>query len=130
MSDFSSSIPAGSEMAQLNWQLAPIKISSSVESATHAGSAQDPQIEASKMTAEGRKLLAGCQEFEGMLLTKWWEGMDKTFGDPTDSEDDAGGDTMRELGIQSAANGIASEGGMGLSALMYKQLAPALPHKS
>ncbi|MGH9453722.1 MAG: hypothetical protein ACRD2O_07095 [Terriglobia bacterium] len=129
MNDSLSSISAGGEMADLNWQSAPAKISPNLESTTHAGLAPDAQIEASKMTPAGRKLLAGCQEFEGMLLTKWWEGMDKTFGDPTDSEDDAGGDTMRELGIQSAANGIASEGGMGLSALMYKQLAPALPRK-
>ena len=36
---------------------------------------------------------------------------------------------QRQLGIQSAANAIASEGGMGLTTVMYKQLAPALGHR-
>jgi hypothetical protein len=129
MSDSLSSVSAGATLAQFSAQSS---LAQSVENSLagpKAQKTQDDPIEASKGTPEGRKLLAGCQEFEGMLLTKWWEGMDKTFGDPVDSDQDPGGDTMRELGIQSAANAIAGEGGMGLSALMYKQLAPALGNK-
>ncbi|GEM_PF-5406261 len=129
MSDSLFSVTAGGAMAEFNSQSSLANMNKNHQIPAKAGQGPYEQLEASKLTPEGRKLLAGCQEFEGMLLTKWWEGMDKTFGDPTESEDDAGGDTMRQLGIQSAANAIASEGGMGLSALMYKQLAPALGHK-
>lgn len=60
-----------------------------------------------------------------MMLAKLWEGMDKTFGvDPSAEDDDPGADTMRSLGIQSTSMALATQGGIGLAQIMFKQLDP------
>ncbi|MGH9350778.1 MAG: hypothetical protein ACRD2G_01225, partial [Terriglobia bacterium] len=46
----------------------------------------------------------------------------------SDTGSDPGAATMQGLGIQSAAMGLASAGGLGIARMIYQELAPRLAH--
>lgn len=95
-----------------------------VTNALFSGAARPSAVvEGKSLNPAEQKLLHSCQEFESMMLAKLWEGMDKTFGgDPAQEDDDPGADTMRSLGIQSTSMALATQGGIGLAQVMFKQL--------
>lgn len=107
---------------------APQVDSTLVTSALFSGVAQSSTaIDGKSLTTAEQKLLHSCQEFESMMLAKLWEGMDKTFGDDPSAEDkDPGADTIRSLGIQTTSMALATQGGIGLAQIMFKQLDPII----
>lgn len=95
-------------------------------SSTLPGNTTDAQTSPqTASTPQARKLLSECREFEGILIANLWSEMEKGLGlsDPTT---DPGAETMQGFGIQAAAMGIASVGGLGIARMMYHVLAPSL----
>ncbi|MGH9377673.1 MAG: hypothetical protein ACRD1I_02625 [Terriglobia bacterium] len=76
---------------------------------------------------QARKLYKECQQFEGILISNLWGEMEQGVG-MSDTGDDPGAATMQGLGIQSAAMGLASTGGLGIARMIYQELAPKLSH--
>lgn len=70
------------------------------------------------------KLKKSAQEFEAILLANWLENMTKSFVGSTDSQD-AAHDTVSSLGTQAIASALAARGGIGIAAMMLRQLQPA-----
>jgi len=79
------------------------------------------------------KLKSYANKFEAILIGKWLEEAEGSFakmpGDDDDT-DDPGHDQFRSLGLQFMAEGIASSGGLGISAMILKDLQKhhAKPH--
>ena len=85
------------------------------------------QIPATKPEApEHRKLRKAAQDFEGILLSAWWQQMQKSFLGPSDAEREAGADTLSSLAIQSMSSALAHQGGLGLAQMLVRQLEPSL----
>jgi Rod binding domain-containing protein len=76
---------------------------------------------------EAHKLRKSTQEFEAMLVSSWWQEMQASFRDP-DEEQEAGSDTLQQIGFQSMATAMAASGGIGLARMVFHHLAPALDH--
>jgi Rod binding domain-containing protein len=76
---------------------------------------------------EVHKLRKSTQEFEAMLVSSWWQEMQNSFRDP-DEEQEAGSDTLQQIGFQSMATAMAASGGIGLARMVFHCLAPALEH--
>lgn len=72
------------------------------------------------------KFHKAATEFEGILInTLWSEFQNDPMADEDDS--DAGGDTMRGMGLQAMSMAMATSGGLGLASMIEKQLEPATP---
>lgn len=71
------------------------------------------------------KFHKAATEFEGILINTLWSEFQN---DPMADEDnsDAGGDTMRGMGLQAMSMAMANSGGLGLASMIEKQLSPAL----
>ena len=66
-----------------------------------------------------------AREFESMLLSNWLQQAETSIADvPGDDEDEDAGarDQMMSLGVQSLANGISANGGIGIAAMIIKAL--------
>lgn len=74
-----------------------------------------------------RKLFSECKQFESILISNLWSDMEQGVG-IADNAADPGAATMQGLGIQSAAMGLASAGGLGIARMIYQELAPRLLH--
>ena len=86
---------------------------------------RDPQ--GLENSPQARKLRDATQEFEGFLVSSWWQNMEKSLGESEDSGS-PGFDTMKGLAIQTMTKGLAASGGLGIARMMFHQLAPALGH--
>ena len=78
------------------------------------------------MGSNERKLRRAAAEFEGMLLSKWWSAM-RDSGLGGIDETDPGHDTLDQLGMQSLSSAVASAGGIGIGALLVRDLLGKLP---
>jgi len=79
------------------------------------------------------KLKSYAHKFEAILIGKWLEEAESSFAKlPGDDEDadDPGHDQFRSLGLQFMAEGISAAGGLGISAMILKDLQKhqAKPH--
>lgn len=76
--------------------------------------------------AQQAKFHKAATEFEGILINTLWSEFQN---DPLAEEDDsdAGGDTMRGMGLQAMSMAMANSGGLGLATMIEKQLDPATP---
>lgn len=83
------------------------------------------QAPAPDSTPQTRKLYKECQQFESILISSLWNEMEQGVG-IADNGNDPGAGTMQGLGIQSAALGLASTGGLGIARMIYQRLAPRL----
>lgn len=83
----------------------------------------NPTIQKPANSRQEAKLMKECQQFEGILIAKLWNEMEKgtSLGDPGK---DPGAGTMQGFGIQAAAMGIAGTGGLGIARMLYQELAP------
>jgi Rod binding domain-containing protein len=91
--------------------------------AVHSPARQVPEPDSTPQT---RKLYKECQQFEGLLIANLWSEMSE--GDSMTGLDSEPGDaTMQGLGIQSAANSIAMDGGMGIARMLYDAVVQRLP---
>jgi len=74
-----------------------------------------------EMSINERKLRRAATEFEAMLLSKWWSAMRESgLGGSDDS--DPGHDTLDQLGMQALSSAVAGAGGIGLGAIMVRDL--------
>jgi Rod binding domain-containing protein len=83
------------------------------------------QVAPPNSTPQTRKLYKECQQFEGVLIANLWDEMDQGVS-MTDFGSDPGASTMEGLGIESAANSVATSGGLGIARILYDSLAPRL----
>jgi Rod binding domain-containing protein len=78
-------------------------------------------------TPAAHKLLKSAQEFEAMLISSLWQEMEDGLKDFSGGELDSGSDTLQKMGISTVAQAMASSGkGIGIAAMIYRSLAPAL----
>lgn len=84
-----------------------------------------PPVPPPESTPQTRKLYKECQQFEGVLIANLWSEMDEGVS-MTDFGSDPGAATMQGLGIESAANSVATAGGVGIARILYDALAPRL----
>ena len=82
-------------------------------------------IEPPNSSPQSRKLMKECRQFEGILIANLWKEMQKGMN-IEDTGNDPGSGTMLGFGIQAAAMGIASAGGLGIARMLYHELAPRL----
>jgi len=71
-----------------------------------------------------RKLRKATEEFESILMTSWWEQMEKTFGGTEGHE--PGHDAIQDMGLRAMTTAMAQAGGFGIARMLYHQLAPEL----
>lgn len=83
------------------------------------------EAEPEKDSPGARKLRKSTQDFEAMLVSSWWQEMQNSFRDPN-TDQEAGFDTLEQLGFQSMATALAASGGIGLARMVFHKLAPAL----
>jgi Rod binding domain-containing protein len=89
---------------------------------------EHPNTYSASPNPEKLKLQRATEEFEAILLSSWWEQMQKSFPAASESEQEPGFDTLRELSYRALAVALASRGGIGVASLMLRQLEPALPN--
>ena len=94
-------------------------------------SATLPPVEATAKTAAAdeagtrasSQLKKSAQEFESILLESWLEKMNQSFVGTSASQDPAH-DTVSSLGTQAIASALAARGGIGIAAMLLRQLQP------
>jgi len=70
------------------------------------------------------KLEKSAEEFEAILLQSWLDKMNQSFVGAGESQD-AAHDTVSSLGTQAIASALAARGGIGIAAMLLRQLQPA-----
>lgn len=63
----------------------------------------------------------GAKDFEAMLLTTWLQQAEQSYGTvpgAEDDQDDATHDQMMSLGVQSLAQAMVSDGGIGIAKMI------------
>jgi hypothetical protein len=68
------------------------------------------------------KVMKAAQDFEGVLLESLLEPLEKTFSTLPGKDDLSGADNYHYLGTQALASALAHSGGIGLGALMVRNL--------
>ena len=89
----------------------------------------DGSSEARQTDQERQKLRNAALEFESILLSSWWEQMQKSSLGSDESGHEPGFDTLQSLGTRAMSLALAARGGLGIAQLMIRQLSPALNHK-
>jgi len=90
-----------------------------------------PPVDAAAKTSAGpepetgpsSQLKKSAQEFESILLESWLEKMNQSFVGSSESQDPAH-DTVSSLGTQAIASALAARGGIGIAAMLLRQLQP------
>lgn len=82
-----------------------------------------PLLRASSETGP-RSLRHEAGEFESMLLNQWLQSAESTFASVpgADDEDEAGDAQIKEFAVQALARGIVAAGGIGISAMVERNL--------
>jgi Rod binding domain-containing protein len=78
------------------------------------------QIKSPKSLADDAKIDKGAQQFEAILMGSWLKEAEQSFGSVPggDDDQDAGGEQMMSLGIQSLATSLAASGGIGIAKMV------------
>ncbi|MGH9416171.1 MAG: hypothetical protein ACRD01_06040 [Terriglobales bacterium] len=91
-----------------------------------AAAASNPAFTAPPAQSQALKLHHACQQFEGILLDTMWSELQNDPLASDASSSDAGGGSMQSLGMQAMSSAMASQGGLGLGAMLEKSLSPQL----
>lgn len=67
------------------------------------------------------KLVKATQEFESILISELWKSARAGLGNEDDKGDAAAG-TIKDMGIQAMAMGMAAHGGLGIGKMLLRQL--------
>ncbi len=105
--------------------MTPVDLSQSGSHHSTASTVASSAATTSKESPRAQKLLHSAQEFEAILVSSWWQQMQRSISDP-DENSDPGAETMQGIGIHSMAMAMAKSGGMGLARMLFHQLEPAL----
>lgn len=77
-------------------------------------------------TGDSAKIDKAARDFESILLGEWLEKAEKSFatvpGEPADENSDPGHDQFQSIGCQFLAEGLSKAGGIGIAAIISKQL--------
>ena len=73
-----------------------------------------------------RKLRKAAQDFEGILLSQLWDQLGMGFSSLSGSSPMAGAETLNSLAIQALSTALARRGGLGIGAMLVRQLEPSL----
>ena len=78
------------------------------------------QIKSPKSLADDARIDKGAQQFEAILMGSWLKEAEQSFGSVPggDDDQDAGGEQMMSLGIQSLATSLAASGGIGIAKMV------------
>ena len=78
------------------------------------------QMKSSKSVADDARIDKGAQQFEAILMGTWLKEAEQSFGSVPGGNDDqdAGGEQMMSLGIQSLATSLAASGGIGIAKMV------------
>ena len=88
----------------------------------HASTTAEASPESQTGAATG-KLQKAAREFEAILLQSWLEKMNQGLGTPEGQ--DPAHDTVTSLGMQAIAGALAQRGGIGIAAMILRQLQPS-----
>ena len=83
------------------------------------------QLNSGKDAGDDAKIEKGARQFESMLLSSWLQQAEKSFATlpgADDDEDTAGKDQMISLGVQSLADAMAANGGIGIAKMISKAM--------
>lgn len=70
-----------------------------------------------------QKVQKASQEFEGLLLGALWKSMGEGFKDSFGSgEEDSGGSSFIDMGIEAMSSGVAASGGIGIGRMLMKAI--------
>ena len=78
------------------------------------------QIKSPKSLADDARIDKGAQQFEAILMGSWLKEAEQSFGSVPggDDDQDAAGEQMMSLGIQSLATSLAASGGIGIAKMV------------
>ena len=78
------------------------------------------QMKSPKSVADDARIDKGAQQFEAILMGTWLKEAEQSFGSVPGGNDDqdAGGEQMMSLGIQSLATSLAASGGIGIAKMV------------
>lgn len=80
-------------------------------------------ITKSTAAEKAHKLHHAAEQFEGILINTLWSGFQNDpMTAPEDSDPGAG--SMRSMGLQAMSTALAASGGLGLAAMIERQLTP------
>ena len=71
------------------------------------------------------KIIQAARDFEAVLIESWLEPMEKTFSTLPGKDDLSGADNYHYLGTQALSAALAQSGGIGLAAMMARNLLKA-----
>ncbi len=77
-----------------------------------------------KGPSDDAKIAKGSQQFEAILVGSWLKEAEQSFGAAPggDASQDAGGEQMMSLGIQTLASSLAASGGLGIGKMIAKAM--------
>ena len=80
--------------------------------------------QAASASGEAAKIGKAGRDFESILLGSWLQGAESSFGSVPggDEDEDAGGEQLKNIGVQQLATALAGSGGIGLGKLIAEQL--------
>lgn len=86
-------------------------------------SGQAPTKSGQAPTTSGQALSQAARQFEAILIRSLLEGAQDTFGVRDDS--DPAASSLKDMGLQAVASGLAQQGGLGIGRMILKQLGGA-----
>jgi Rod binding domain-containing protein len=107
--------------------MADLKLISPVTSFSGSGSVTSlSKLTNDAQSADSKKITKAGQDFESILVGQWLEQAQKSFatvpgGDP-DASADPGHDQFQGMAMQALAQRITKSGGIGIAAMLIKQL--------
>ncbi len=86
------------------------------------------QTAAAKARSQDAKIDQSAQQFEAILVGTWLKDAEQSFATVpgADSDQDAGGQQMMSLGVQSLATALADSGGIGIGKMVAKAMHAAV----
>ena len=111
----------GSSMIGLDGAAAQINAQQSQESRTLS------QLSSLRGTSDAARIEKGSKQFETMLLSSWLQQAEQSFAtapgvDDDDDQDKAGRDQILGLGVQSLAQALEADGGIGIAKMIAKAM--------
>ena len=85
------------------------------------------QINSLRGSSDAARIEKGSKQFETMLLSSWLQQAEQSFAtapgvDDDDNEDKAGRDQILGLGVQSLAQALEADGGIGIAKMIAKAM--------
>jgi Rod binding domain-containing protein len=82
------------------------------------------QMNSPRSASDDAKIAKGSKEFEAILVGSWLQQAEQSFATVpgADDDQDAGGEQMMSLGVQTLATSMAASGGIGIGKMIAKAM--------